>query len=82
MVNALFCISPTSLLLPPPSAPPPCQILIREYHFDAKHKPVFTEEDVLNIFPIVKHISHRASDGLYLLHCGSAMVQHGEHGRH
>ncbi|XP_017559847.1 clustered mitochondria protein homolog isoform X1 [Pygocentrus nattereri] len=53
------------------------QILIREYHFDAKHKPVFTEEDVLNIFPIVKHISPRASDGLYLLHCGQAKVQQG-----
>ncbi|KAI4897571.1 hypothetical protein NFI96_020853, partial [Prochilodus magdalenae] len=53
------------------------QILIREYHFDAKHKPVFTEEDILNIFPIVKHISPRASDGLYLLHCGQAKVQQG-----
>ncbi|XP_026875071.2 clustered mitochondria protein homolog isoform X2 [Electrophorus electricus] len=53
------------------------QMLIREYHFDAKHKPVFTEEDILNIFPVLKHISPKASDGLCLLHCGQAKVQQG-----
>uniref|UniRef100_A0A673MGG3 Clustered mitochondria protein homolog n=1 Tax=Sinocyclocheilus rhinocerous TaxID=307959 RepID=A0A673MGG3_9TELE len=53
------------------------QILLREYHFDSEHKTVFTEEDILNIFPIVKHISPRSSDALYLLHCGQSRVQQG-----
>ncbi|XP_016324965.1 clustered mitochondria protein homolog isoform X1 [Sinocyclocheilus anshuiensis] len=53
------------------------QILLREYHFDSEHKTVFTEEDILNIFPVVKHISPRSSDALYLLHCGQSRVQQG-----
>uniref|UniRef100_A0A8B9H8P4 Clustered mitochondria protein homolog n=1 Tax=Astyanax mexicanus TaxID=7994 RepID=A0A8B9H8P4_ASTMX len=53
------------------------QILIKEYHFDAKHRPVFTEEDILNMFPVVKHINPRATDGLHLLHCGQIKVQQG-----
>uniref|UniRef100_A0A8C1MS23 Clustered mitochondria protein homolog n=1 Tax=Cyprinus carpio TaxID=7962 RepID=A0A8C1MS23_CYPCA len=53
------------------------QILLREYHFDSEHKTLFTEEDILNIFPIVKHISPRSSDALYLLRCGQSRVQQG-----
>ncbi|KAK2873015.1 hypothetical protein Q8A67_022912 [Cirrhinus molitorella] len=53
------------------------QILLREYHFDSENKTVFTEEDILNIFPVVKHISPRSSDALYLLRCGQSRVQQG-----
>ncbi|XP_058615136.1 clustered mitochondria protein homolog isoform X2 [Onychostoma macrolepis] len=53
------------------------QILLREYHFDSEHKSVFTEEDILNIFPVVKHISPRSSDALHLLRCGQSRVQQG-----
>ncbi|MCI4386369.1 hypothetical protein PGIGA_G00061460 [Pangasianodon gigas] len=53
------------------------QLLIREYQFDAKNKPVFTEEDILNIFPIIKHVIPKANDGIYLLHCGQASIQQG-----
>ncbi|KAG1970056.1 clustered mitochondria protein homolog [Pimephales promelas] len=53
------------------------QILLREYHFDSEHRTVFTEEDILNIFPVVKHISPRANDALYLLRCGQSQVQKG-----
>ncbi|XP_067278947.1 clustered mitochondria protein homolog isoform X2 [Pseudorasbora parva] len=53
------------------------QILLREYHFDSEHKAVFTEEDILNIFPVVKHISPRANDALYLLRSGQSQVQQG-----
>ncbi|XP_051734303.1 clustered mitochondria protein homolog isoform X2 [Ctenopharyngodon idella] len=53
------------------------QVLLREYHFDSEHKTVFTEEDILNIFPVVKHISPRANDALYLLRCGQSEVQQG-----
>ncbi|XP_062867426.1 clustered mitochondria protein homolog [Trichomycterus rosablanca] len=54
------------------------QILIREYQFDAKLRQVFTEEDILNIFPIIKHINPKANDGIYLLHCGKAKIQQGD----
>ncbi|XP_051536679.1 clustered mitochondria protein homolog isoform X2 [Myxocyprinus asiaticus] len=53
------------------------QILLREYHFDSEQRPVFTEEDILNIFPVVKHINPRASDAIYLLRCGQSKVQQG-----
>ncbi|KAM9451424.1 clustered mitochondria protein homolog isoform 1-T1 [Clarias gariepinus] len=53
------------------------QILIRDYQFDAKHRPVFTEDDILNIFPIIKHVIPKANDGIYLLHCGQTSIQQG-----
>ncbi|XP_051959972.1 clustered mitochondria protein homolog [Xyrauchen texanus] len=53
------------------------QILLREYHFDSEQTPVFTEEDILNIFPVVKHINPRASDATYLLLCGQSKTQQG-----
>ncbi|KAG1650869.1 Clustered mitochondria [Nymphon striatum] len=37
------------------------QVLLREYHFDNKNKQTFYEEDVVNIFPVVKHINPRVS---------------------
>lgn len=38
------------------------QILLRDYNLDSKNKLIFFEEDILNIFPIVKHINPRATD--------------------
>jgi protein TIF31 len=35
------------------------QILLREYSFDSKNRLTFFEEDIINIFPVVKHISPR-----------------------
>lgn len=32
------------------------QILLREYSLDSKSKQPFFEDDILNVFPIVKHI--------------------------
>lgn len=37
------------------------QILLKEYNFDAKNRLTFFEEDIINIFPIVKHINPRVS---------------------
>lgn len=37
------------------------QILLREYSFDAKNRLTFFEEDIINIFPVVKHINPRVS---------------------
>lgn len=32
------------------------QILLREYNLDTKNKQVFYEDDIINVFPIVKNI--------------------------
>lgn len=37
------------------------QILLREYVFDSKNRLTFFEEDIINIFPVVKHINPRVS---------------------
>lgn len=55
----------------------PLQILIKEYNFDSRHKPAFTEEDILNIFPVVKHVNPKASDAFHFFQSGQAKVQQG-----
>ena len=35
------------------------QIAIKEYNFDMKNRGTFSEEDILNIFPVAKHINPR-----------------------
>lgn len=37
------------------------QVSLREYAFDAKNRLTFFEEDIINIFPVVKHINPRVS---------------------
>lgn len=53
------------------------QILLREYNFDNKGRPTFTEDDILNVFPIVKHIDPRASDAYSFYTTGQSKIQHG-----
>ncbi|XP_031751987.1 clustered mitochondria protein homolog isoform X2 [Xenopus tropicalis] len=53
------------------------QILLKEYNFDSKHKPTFTEEDILNIFPVVKHVNPKATDAFHFFQSGQAKVQQG-----
>uniref|UniRef100_A0A669BBN3 Clustered mitochondria protein homolog n=1 Tax=Oreochromis niloticus TaxID=8128 RepID=A0A669BBN3_ORENI len=53
------------------------QILIKEYNFDSRHKPAFTEEDILNIFPVVKHVNPKATDAFHFFQSGQAKVQQG-----
>ncbi|XP_055511855.1 clustered mitochondria protein homolog isoform X1 [Leucoraja erinacea] len=38
------------------------QILLRDYNFDNRHKPTFTEDDILNTFPVFKHIIVKSKD--------------------
>uniref|UniRef100_A0A8C5TVR7 Clustered mitochondria protein homolog n=1 Tax=Malurus cyaneus samueli TaxID=2593467 RepID=A0A8C5TVR7_9PASS len=52
-------------------------ILLKEYNFDNRHKPTFTEEDILNIFPVVKHVNPKASDAFHFFQSGQAKVQQG-----
>ncbi|XP_072254059.1 clustered mitochondria protein homolog, partial [Pyxicephalus adspersus] len=53
------------------------QILLKEYNFENRHKPTFTEEDILNIFPVVKHVNPKASDAFHFFQSGQAKVQQG-----
>ena len=50
---------------------------MKNYFFDGKHKPTFVEEDVINIHPVVKHVSPRASDAYQFYTSGQAKVQQG-----
>lgn len=53
------------------------QILLREYNFDPKNRLTFFEEDIINIFPIVKHINPRASDAYNFYTTGQNKIQQG-----
>ncbi|KAF7489179.1 Clustered mitochondria -like protein [Sarcoptes scabiei] len=53
------------------------QILLREYNFDHKTRPAFTEDDILNVFPVVKHISPKANDAFNLFQTGQRKISEG-----
>ncbi|XP_032674244.1 clustered mitochondria protein homolog isoform X2 [Odontomachus brunneus] len=53
------------------------QILLREYNFENKNRVTFFEEDILNIFPVVKHINPRASDAYNFYTTGQNKIQQG-----
>lgn len=53
------------------------QILLRDYNFDSKNKLIFYEEDILNVFPIVKHINPRATDAYNFYTTGQNKIQQG-----
>jgi len=53
------------------------QISLREYSMDQRNKPAFSEEDIINIFPVVKHIHPRASDAYNFYQTGQTKIQQG-----
>merc|ERR1719289_774325 len=53
------------------------QILLREYNFDNKQQQAFTDDDVVNMYPIVKHISPRATDAYNFYTTGQSKIQQG-----
>ncbi|XP_069070793.1 clustered mitochondria protein homolog isoform X2 [Pleurodeles waltl] len=53
------------------------QISLREYNFDSRHKPAVTEEDILNMFPVVKHINVHAKDATRVLQTAKTTIQQG-----
>lgn len=53
------------------------QILLREYNFESKNKPTFSEEDIINVFPVVKHINPRATDAYNFYTTGQNKIQQG-----
>uniref|UniRef100_T1ITX2 Clustered mitochondria protein homolog n=1 Tax=Strigamia maritima TaxID=126957 RepID=T1ITX2_STRMM len=53
------------------------QILLREYTMDSRHRQAFSEDDIINIFPVVKHINPRASDAYNFYTMGQSKIQQG-----
>ncbi|XP_070572300.1 clustered mitochondria protein homolog [Ptychodera flava] len=53
------------------------QIVLREYNLDSKHKVAFNEDDIMNMFPVVKHVNPIASDAYSFFQSGQAKVQQG-----
>lgn len=53
------------------------QVLLREYNFESKNKPTFQEDDIVNVFPVVKHINPRATDAYNFYTTGQNKIQQG-----
>ncbi|XP_029957381.1 clustered mitochondria protein homolog [Salarias fasciatus] len=53
------------------------QVQLREYAFESRHRPVFGEEDVVNMFPVVSHLRPTATDAARLVGRAQAAVQQG-----
>ncbi|XP_072164554.1 clustered mitochondria protein homolog [Diadema setosum] len=53
------------------------QLLLRDYDLDSKSKSPFTENDILNMFPRVKHINPTASDAYHFFQSGQTKIQQG-----
>ena len=53
------------------------QILLKDYNMFDRHRSTFSEEDILNVFPVVKHIHQRASDAYNVFTTGQNKIQQG-----
>merc|ERR1712079_609998 len=53
------------------------QVPLREFQFDNKTVQTFSEEDVVNMYPIVKHINPRATDAYNFYTTGQSKIQQG-----
>lgn len=53
------------------------QVLARDYDFESKHKPTFAEDDVLDVYPTVKHVPPRASDAYHFYASGQVKIRQG-----
>ena len=45
--------------------------------FESRHRPVFSEEDVVNMSPVVKHLRPTATDATGLIQQAQGAVQQG-----
>lgn len=53
------------------------QLQLREYTLEVKNQLIFAEEDIINIFPVVKHINPRATDAYNFYTTGQTKIQQG-----
>ena len=54
------------------------QLLLRDYKFDQDNNLTFNEDDILNVFPVVKHIQPKATDALNFYTTGQTKIQQGQ----
>lgn len=54
------------------------QVQLREYVFDSRHRPTFGEEDVINMFPVVKHLTLSGTEAAGLLQRARVLIHQGE----
>lgn len=54
------------------------QVQLREYTFDSRHRPTFGEEDVINMFPVVKHLTFTGTEATGLVHRARVLIHQGE----
>ena len=50
---------------------------LKEYDFDNKKSATFSDDDILNIFPVVKCITPRATDATALFEAAQTRLQSG-----
>ncbi|KAM3601450.1 uncharacterized protein V6R79_013123 [Siganus canaliculatus] len=53
------------------------QVQLREYVFESRHRPAFSEEDVVNMFPVVKHLKPTGTDATRLVQQAQVAIQQG-----
>ncbi|MBN3306854.1 CLU protein, partial [Amia calva] len=54
------------------------QLQLREYSLDSRHKPPITPDDILNIFPVIKHLTMTTADASQVLRSAEANMQKGQ----
>lgn len=54
------------------------QVQLREYVFDSRHRPTFGEDDVINMFPVVKHLTFSGAEATGLVQRARVLIHQGE----
>uniref|UniRef100_W5MQ76 Si:ch211-166a6.5 n=1 Tax=Lepisosteus oculatus TaxID=7918 RepID=W5MQ76_LEPOC len=54
------------------------QVQLKEYNLDSRHRPPFSPEDILGIFPVVKHLTTGSRDATRVFLGAQASVQKGQ----
>lgn len=58
------------------------QVKLREYVFESRHQPAFSEEDIVNMFPRVKHLRVTGTDASRLMQHAEVLMQQGMSDKH
>jgi protein TIF31 len=53
------------------------QLALRDYSIEQRSRPAFSSDDILNIYPVVKHLNPQASDAQALLATGQNRISQG-----
>ena len=54
------------------------QVQLKEYSFESRHRPAFSGEDIVNMFPVVKHLKATGTDGTVLVQHARMLIWQGE----